>query len=325
VLSGAFQSLGPDDQAPVLGVVTPAATAVFGAQAAATIILRADDGDGFLAAFGATVTTAGTTTTQACTVPAEAHSITCSIVFTAPTPADEQDMVIVDAEATDSVGKTATLHATFRLAPHPSLTSLAPTVGPATGGTPVDVRGTDFVAPITTPDGSQVLADGSQLLVDGVPLDPTLVTVVSSTEITAILPGHDAGFAILTVATGTAITAPMYFDFVPAPIVKMISPNHGPLSGGTRVSVVGNHFRDATTIRIDSMPLTDTQLVSSNRIEGTVPPGSMPGSVPVTANDPIGGDGVSIDGFIGFTYDPVPADGPDGGADPISMERGGTP
>jgi hypothetical protein len=317
VLSGAFQSLGGDDQAPVLGLVTPPAPAVIGAEAVVPITVLADDGDGFLASFSVTVTTAGTTTTQPCTVPAAAHSITCSIVFAAPTPADEQDMVVVDAEATDSVGQTGILHATFRLAPRPSLTSLAPTVGPAAGGTVVDVRGTDFVAPITTPDGSQLLADGSQLLVDGVPLPPDQVTVVSSTEITAVLPTHDAGFGVLTVATGNATTAPMYFEFVPAPIVKMISPNHGPVSGGTPVSVVGNHFRDgATCIYIAGAPLLDPQLISSNRIEGVVPPGTTPGSATVTASDPIGGTGVLIDGDIGFTYDPAPVDSPDGGVDP---------
>jgi hypothetical protein len=301
--------------------VAPSPTAVFGAQATAPIILRADDGEGFLAVFDATVTAGGTTTTQTCTVPTAAHDITCSIVFLAPTPASEQDLVAVYAEATDSVGKKGILHATFRLAPQPSLTSLAPTVGPAAGGTLVDVRGADFAVPNDT-------SDGSQLLVDGVPLDPVLnlVTVISSTEITAVLPAHDAGFAILTVATGNATTVPMYFEFVPAPIVKMISPNHGPVTGGTRVSVVGNHFRDGgTTIKIDNVPLVDTQLISSNRIEGTVPPGAGPGSVYVTADDPIGGDGILIDGPIGFTYDPVPADAPDGGAGPGSTEGGGTP
>src|SRR4029079_18951467 len=115
VLSGAFQSLGPDDQAPVLSVVAPSPTAVFGAQATAPIILRADDGEGFLAVFDATVTAGGTTTTQTCTAPTAAHDIPCSIVFLAPTPASEQDLVAVYAEATDSVGKKGILHATFRL------------------------------------------------------------------------------------------------------------------------------------------------------------------------------------------------------------------
>ncbi|HEY7373471.1 MAG TPA: IPT/TIG domain-containing protein [Polyangia bacterium] len=322
-LGGAFQSLGPDDQAPVLSVVAPSTRAVFGAQATAPIILRADDGAGFLASFDATVTAAGTMTTQTCTVPAGSHSTTCSIVFLAPTPAGDQDMVLVDAHATDSVGMTAALHASFRLAPQPTLASLMPMVGPAAGGTRVDVRGSDFAVPDDT-------SDGSQLLVDGVPLDPVrdMVTVVSSTEITAVLPAHDAGFAILTVATGNATTMQMYFDFVPAPIVKMISPNHGPVSGGTQVTVVGNHFRDGgTTVLIDGMPLVGAQVTSPNRIEGMVPAGSAPGSVAVTAYDPIGGPGtvIDIDGTIDFTYDPVPADAPDGGAGPGAMEGGGTP
>jgi hypothetical protein len=222
-------------------------------------------------------------------------------------------MVTVDAQATDSIGHIGYATATFPLARRPSLYAMVPSVGPAGGGTPIEITGADF---IVGADPSQ----SSQVLLDGVPLPADLVTIDSSTLIHAITPRHDEGFATLAVATGDAKTEPMYFEFVATPIVKTVNPPSGPLSGGTWIAVVGSHFREgATVIYVDGNALETPCFVSVNRIEGRVPPDTA-GSVSVVASDPIGGDGGLAEGF---TYDPGVPDAPDGGAQPTSCGGGG--
>jgi hypothetical protein len=160
------------------------------------------------------------------------------------------------------------------------------------------------------------------VLIAGAAIDSTLVTVVSPNEITAIMPAHDEGFAPITVANGDATSSTTSsFEFVAAPIVKMISPTHGPISGGTAIAVVGNHFRDgATTILIGTNGLAAPHFVSANRIEGLVPPGVDTGWATVQATDMVGGTSTLLDAFM---YDPVAPDLSDAGVNPTS--DGGTP
>ena len=114
----------------------------------------------------------------------------------------------------------------------------------------------------------------------------------------------------------------MYFQFFAAPVVRTVSPNRGPLSGGSLVAVVGSHFRNGggTTIWIGGNELVNPCFVSANWIEGFLPAATDSGSVTIVAHDSIGGDGM-LQGA--FTYDPGATDAPDGGVQPTSC--GGTP
>jgi hypothetical protein len=313
-LGEAFTSLGPDQDAPALALEAPGPGSLVGALTTVTFTLAADDGPGRLATLTAMVTTESTSTLATCTIPPATAATTCHFQFAAPAPSDANDTVMVEAQASDSAGNTGRAQASFKLAPRPSLTALAPSVGPASGGTAIDLRGTDFVVWTDT-------SEGSKLLLDDVPLPLDTFTVVSPTQITAVMPVHDDGSARLSVATGAAATGPMYFQFVAQPVVRLVSPAHGPVAGGTWVAVVGSHFRDgATSIQIDGNPLLGPCFVSSNRVEGTLPAGAAVGLVSVIASDPIGGDAVLSDGF---TYDAVATDSPDGGIAPMPMSCGG--
>jgi hypothetical protein len=199
----------------------------------------------------------------------------------------------------------------FPLAPRPTLVSLSPSVGPAAGGTQIEVHGTNFVM-------ADDPAQGTRLLIDGQIVESA--EVVSSTEIRATTPVHDAGDALLSVSTGGATTAAIVFEFVAAPIVRMVSPNRGPVTGGTYIAVVGNHFRPGiTVIQIGLVDLACPTWVSSNRIEGVVPPGVAIGPTTVAAYDRVGGSGALFDGF---TYDPVDSEPPDGGGGPGNCAGG---
>jgi len=255
-----------------------------------------------LASVTATIKAGPTMQEIPCTVPEGTATTLCHIELTAPPPAGDDDMLVIEAQATDTVGLTGGDEARFRLAAVPTLTGLAPAEGPATGGTAIDIHGTNFVAPTET-------SEGTQILLDGLPIDPMLMTLVvqSPTEITAVTPAHDEGFPPLTVTNGDAAASAYYFHFIPAPIVKGVTPNYGPTSGGIKVIVSGSHFRDGlTTIMIGGTPLESPCFVSTTRIEGLLPPGDA-GLAAVIATDMIAGDGGLLDGF---TYDGLAAAAP---------------
>jgi hypothetical protein len=298
-LEKGFVSLGSDTVPPAVHVDAPAAGAIIGSGTTVQVTLAGDDGDGVLATLGASIaTTTMTIADVACNIPSGAHATSCHASFVAPAPVDENDVIIITPYATDSVGLEAdTTPATFTLAARPSLIGATPTVGPASGGTEIVVRGSDFI------EGT-VLLFGSQIV------PPTSVT---ATEIRALTPAHDPGTSTLKVATGgSPCVETMYFDFIPAPIVRLVKPPHGPVTGGTHISVAGNYFRGIKThIEVGGRALLCQTFMGANRIDGVVPPAADgDGPVVVTAWDEIGGTATVADD-VTFTYDPGDGDPPD--------------
>ncbi len=125
-----------------------------------------------------------------------------------------------------------------------------------------------------------------------------------------------------------------------APTVLAVSPNNGPLAGGTPATVTGSGFlaAGATTVRFGGVTAT-VQAVGQSEIRVTVPPGSRGELVNVTVSNL---NGTSVPVAKGqFAYDPVPAarwlglDGNSAGVRPerlddfvahgIVYDRGGAP
>jgi hypothetical protein len=98
----------------------------------------------------------------------------------------------------------------FTATPPPAVSSVAPTFGPARGGTTVVIRGSGFAATGIDAVGSVTFA--------GVPA--TSFQVVSASEIDAVAPPHGAGVADVSVAApaGTSpITGADQFHYLVAP------------------------------------------------------------------------------------------------------------
>ena len=191
----------------------------------------------------------------------------------------------------------------------PTVTGLSPSSGPALGGEPVTITGTGFGT------GTPVVRFGGVT---------ATVTASSPTSITAISPNVTVGgTATVTVTTtGTAAgTSPSeaaaVFTFL-SPRVSSVVANHGPTSGGGRVTITGSGFEAADTVTFGSRPATGVTFVSPTTIEATVPAGSAAtspvevvvtgstGSSPVTSGsnyyyDPSGYLMVASDGGV-FTY-----------------------
>jgi hypothetical protein len=151
-----------------------------------------------------------------------------------------------------------------------------------------------------------------------------LPEIVTPTEIRAVTPPHDAGPAQVWVVTGTARTdPPMAFAYVAAPAVRMVSPTHGPVTGGTPIAIAGNHFRDPGTTFFAGGIALDVCFVNDGRVETIMPAGIAPGPVTIFAYDEIGGTGVQQQLF---TYDFADAPQPDlpdgGGLEPMLCPAG---
>jgi hypothetical protein len=295
VRTRAFASLGPDTLAPSVTILTPANHSVLGAETTVVGIVSADDDAGLVASLSWTLSgPAGTLASGTCTVPAGAHQTSCTFEFSAPNPAGSTDVLLLAVAAEDAAHNETNAQASLRLAPRPVVTSYAPRMGPAVGGTSIAIQGGGFVE--DTP-GTEILLDGQ----------PIAITFASSGILLGTTPPHDPGDAMLALRTGGAVTPVGRFSFFAAPIVRAVSPSVGSSEGGTPVTIVGNNFRGLTTVLFGDAPLVCPRVVGESRIQGLTPPGT--GVVKVTAGDPIGGDGTLGEEF---TY----ADGIDGGLPP---------
>lgn len=157
----------------------------------------------------------------------------------------------------------------------PTITSLSPPTGSTAGGTTLTIKGTNFVSGATVKIGSQ---------------DAKNVTVIDPATITAVTPpgpaNELAGLSVdvtVTNPNGESARAPLAFGyFVPPPAISTVSPDSGPQSGGTTVTITGEGFTTAvvTTVTFGGVPATDVQIVDAVTIT-VAAPAHAPGAVDV--------------------------------------------
>ncbi len=245
-------------------------------------------GTGFIT--GATVTFGG----SACTSPVvtSATTITC----TTPTHAAGAVSVVV----TNPEGQSGSATAYTFTNPVPTVTAIAPAGGAAAGGTPVTITGTGFIS-------------GATVAIGGVTC--TSPTVVLPTRITCTTGAHGAGAVDVAVTTsGGTGTLTNGYTYQAAPAVTSVSPNGGPLAGGTVVTITGTNFTGGSGATFGGAACTAFTVVSNTSITCTTPAGSGAVNVVVTAT----GSGTLTNGYT-FRAAPTvgsasPASGsPDGG------------
>jgi hypothetical protein len=219
------------------------------------------------------------------TVGATSVTVTSATSITATAPAGSAGTVNVTV--TTLGGTSATSSADdFTYDAGPSVTALSPDAGPTAGGTAVTISGTGFV-PGTTVKFGTVAA--------------TAVTVTSATSITATAPAGSQASVDVTVTTpgGTSATnSADEFTYEAAPQVASVSPDVGPISGGTVVDIQGYQFVPGSTVNFGTVAATDVSVDPYDLITATSPPGS--GTVDVTVSSP-GGTSLTSTADI-FTY-----------------------
>jgi len=162
----------------------------------------------------------------------------------------------------------------------PAVTSISPNNGPAAGGTSVTITGTNLTGATTVKFGAT---------------SATSFTVNSATSITATSPAG-TGTADVTVTTsgGTspASAADQFSYVLPVPTITSVSPNTGPTTGGTAVTISGSNFTGATSVKFGNNNAISFTVTSTTQIAAIAPPGSL-GTIDVTVKTPSGTSAIS--------------------------------
>ena len=154
---------------------------------------------------------------------------------------------------------------TVAAGPAPTVTGLSQASGTTSGGTVVNISGTNFAAV-------------SQVYFGTVPAYAFFVN--SRMSITAISPPEAAGSGHITVATlyqGTSSTSSndlFTFNTPPVPVVTGLSVHTGTSAGGTSVTITGSGFTEAYSVSVGGTPVPygDFQVNSDTSISLTTPP-----------------------------------------------------
>jgi hypothetical protein len=257
-------------------------------------------------------------------LPATQVTVLNSSTIQANTPAvTTPGSVNVTVTTTAGTGTGTNLY-TYVAPPPPTLTAINPNGGSlpsgnTAGGTQVTITGTNFTSPATVTIGG---------------VTATIITVTATT-ITALTPAHAAGTVSVTVTTpagsvtGTA-PATMFTYVEGAPTVAAISPNSGPIAGGTNVTITGTNFVGVTSVTIGGNTPTAVTVVSSTSITATTTAHAA-GLANVAVTTSCNGAGTSCNGvgtnlftFVAPASAPTitglaPATGPPGGGTSVTI------
>ena len=144
----------------------------------------------------------------------------------------------------------------------PAVTSLSATSGPTGGGGTVTLTGSGFT------NATQVLFGTT----------PAAYTVNSDTSVTATVPPASAGVVTVSVSSDGGASAAgsgnSYTYNATAPTVTAVSPNAGPLAGGTSITLTGTNLNGATAVAFGATAALDFTVVSATQITATAPAGT---------------------------------------------------
>ncbi|MET8680102.1 IPT/TIG domain-containing protein [Streptomyces sp. NPDC004647] len=166
------------------------------------------------------------------------------------------------------------------------MASLNPTQGPASGGNPVVITGTNFTGATSVKFGTKSAG----------------FTVDSATQITATAPSGTGSVGV-TVTTPGGVTTPVPYFYINPPIKSSLSSISGPLAGAT-TSVVGANLTTASSVTFGAVGSATPTVVNDSTLNVTAPTATVPGTVPVTVTT----TGGTTNGLF-FTYVDVPAVG----------------
>ena len=146
---------------------------------------------------------------------------------------------------------------------YPTVTSVSPTHGPASGGNTVTLTGIGF----TNLVGVDAVKFGNQNAVN--------YQVQSDVKITAVVPQGEAGESVAVTVTGqdAAFIVTYTYD---AMTITAVNADHGPFGGGNTVTITGSGFTEVTNVYFDGLPSPSVSVVSDTQIRAMVPAYSGP-------------------------------------------------
>ena len=171
----------------------------------------------------------------------------------------------------------------------PTVASVVPDSGPPAGGKLVTITGSNFTA------GAQQTSPSVSF--GGV--QATHVTVLSSAQLSAMIPAHAAGTVTVEVTNpdGESTGLAAAFTYTSTSLtINSISPSSGSTAGGTVVTVAGSNFSTGATASFGGSPASNVSIVSSTQLKATTPTHAS-GAVSVVVSNPDGANATLANAF----------------------------
>ena len=241
---------------------------------------------------GTNFDTGGSTTVQFSGNAASNVSCSSATSCTTTSPAGSGT---VDVTVTTAGGTSVTSAADkFTYTAPSAVSGISPNSGADAGGAAVTISGSGF----DTTAGATTVRFGANAAADVLCFSTTICSATSPA-------GTGAVDVTVTTPGGTSATSSAdQFTYIPLPVVTGVSPNSGPSSGGTVVTITGSNFSTAlngTSVQFGSAAASNVSCTSANQCTATSPAGS--GTVAVTVITSVGAS-PSNSGDL-FTYSGV--------------------
>jgi hypothetical protein len=197
----------------------------------------------------------------------------------------------VDVVVTNPDGQSAALASAFTYVARRAavITGVEPRTGPTTGGTGVMVRGEHLDAV------SDVRVGGERAGFKSRGGELAFVTPPRPSEgaVDVELRTRDGASTVLKNA--------FHYSPVPPPAIRSLTPNRGGPSGGTEVTIVGEHFALGASVLVDGERVAVAKVRDASTIVFTTPPGEAGAMADVAVRSPTGQQAVAKRAFL---YDP---------------------
>ncbi|MFB6717523.1 IPT/TIG domain-containing protein, partial [Streptomyces sp. NPDC056237] len=158
----------------------------------------------------------------------------------------------------------------------PVLNAISAGSGQVAGGNSVTLTGTNLLQATAVRFGATAA---------------TTYSVISATEIRAVVPPGAAGTTPVTVTTPGGTSNSVTYLYLAVPVLTGLEPSQGPSAGGTTVTVTGTGLTYTTTVLFAAVPAGFT-VVSDTQLTTTAPPGAA-GAVTVRVVTP-GGTSIGL-------------------------------
>jgi uncharacterized repeat protein (TIGR02543 family) len=216
------------------------------------------------------------------------NSTTGKITATSPAGAAGTQNVRVTTGGSQSATGAANV---FTYTAAVAVSGISTAFGPTTGGTVVEISGTNFTSSSTVVFGANAATDVSYNSTTG--------------KLTATSPAGTGTVNVRVTTSGTqsATATANQFTYYAPPTITGLSRSTGPNAGGSSVIITGTNFTSASTVAFGSSNVSTFTINSTTQITATSPAGTGAVDVRVTNQGGTTAD-VSADNF---TYFPLPA------------------
>ena len=159
----------------------------------------------------------------------------------------------------------------------PFKSSLGASSGPLAGGNTISGTG---------------LSTATSVDFGGVTATPT-VTSDSSLSVT-VPAGAAAGPVSVSVTTAGGTNNGLSYTYIENPTITTVSPDSGPTSGGTAVTITGTNFTETDSVTFDSVA-APFSVINATTLSAVTPPGTA-GTADVAVTNPAG-SATAVDAF----------------------------